>query len=279
MISASKVRYSLGTPIPALNSAFLSVDFVCQRPAARSMEWRWALFSNKDGPYSTRTSCFVSSAPHLHHHLPTPMKLQLDGICPQLLKTLKRYAPILVAAIGLLPAVAAGQHSVARQWDEAILDAIRIDTPRPPVHARNLYHLSAGMYDAWAAFDPTAKGVFVHEKHLGGSDAARNEVISYAAYRILSHRYALSVNAAASQIKFDNLMSTLGYDKAVTSTVGDSPAAIGNRIAQSIINASVHDGSNEANNYADTTGYTSVNVPMIAGYPTATVGSNCISIR
>ncbi|MBA3484550.1 MAG: vanadium-dependent haloperoxidase [Pirellulales bacterium] len=178
--------------------------------------------------------------------------------------------PILVAAIGLLPAVAAGQHSVARQWNEAILDAIRIDTPRPPVHARNLYHLSAGMYDAWAALDPTAKGVFVHEKHLGGSDAARNEVISYAAYRILSHRYALSVNAAASQVTFDNLMITLGYDKAVTTTVGDSPAAIGNRVAHSVINASVHDGSNEANNYADTTGYTSVNVPMIAGYPTAT---------
>jgi hypothetical protein len=198
------------------------------------------------------------------------MNRQLDCIGPQFVKKRKLCTPLLVAAIGLLPAVATGQHSIARQWDEAILGAIRIDTPRPPVHARNLYHLSAGMYDAWAAFDPTAKGVFVHEKHLGGSEAARNEVISYAAYRILSHRYALSVNAAASQTMFDNLMTTLGYDKAVTTTVGDSSAAIGNRIAQTIINASVNDGSNEANNYADTTGYASVNTPMIAGYPTAT---------
>ncbi len=79
---------------------------------------------------------------------------QLDCIGLQFVKTLRLCTPILVAAIGLLPAVAAGQHSVARQWNEAILDAIRIDTPRPPVHARNLYHLSAGMYDAWAAFDP-----------------------------------------------------------------------------------------------------------------------------
>ena len=45
--------------------------------------------------------------------------------------------------------------SVARLWDEAILDAIRRDIPRPTVHARNLYHLSAGMWDAWAAYDPT----------------------------------------------------------------------------------------------------------------------------
>src|SRR5688572_21326316 len=138
------------------------------------------------------------------------MKRQ-PGIRPLVQETLT-YCSLLVALLPLWPAAAAAQHSVARQWDEAILDAIRIDTPRPPVHARNLYHLSAGMYDAWAAFDPTAKGVFVHEKHLGVNDAARNEAISYAAYRILSHRYALSASAAASQTAFDNLMASLGYD-------------------------------------------------------------------
>ena len=42
-------------------------------------------------------------------------------------------------------------HSVARLWDEALLDAIRRDFPRPTVHARNLYHVSAAMWDAWAA--------------------------------------------------------------------------------------------------------------------------------
>jgi hypothetical protein len=197
------------------------------------------------------------------------MKRQPDGPSLRAIATLRLYAFELIA-LALLPAVAQAQHSVARQWDEAILDAIRIDTPRPPVHARNLYHLSAGMYDAWAAFDPTAKGVFVHEKHLGGTGAARNEALSYAAYRILSHRYALSVNAAASQAAFDALITSLGYDKTIITTVGDSPAAIGNRIAQKIIEASINDGSNEANNYADMTAYTSVNVPMIAGYPTAT---------
>ena len=54
--------------------------------------------------------------------------------------------------------------SVARLWDEALLDAIRRDFPAPTVHARNLYHVSAAMWDAWAAFDPDADGVFVTEK-------------------------------------------------------------------------------------------------------------------
>src|SRR5262249_16158873 len=43
-------------------------------------------------------------------------------------------------------------QSIARQWDELLLDAIRRDTPRPTVHARNLFHLSAAMWDAWRAY-------------------------------------------------------------------------------------------------------------------------------
>ena len=42
-------------------------------------------------------------------------------------------------------------HSVARIWNEATLPSIRHDWARPTVHARNLWHTSALMYDAWAA--------------------------------------------------------------------------------------------------------------------------------
>src|SRR4051794_23537055 len=57
------------------------------------------------------------------------------------------------------------EWSVARRWDEALLDAIRRAVPAPTVHARNLFHLSAAMWDAWAAYDPTAHGYFLTEKH------------------------------------------------------------------------------------------------------------------
>ena len=40
-----------------------------------------------------------------------------------------------------------GGRSVARIWDEALLDAIRRDVPAPTVHARNLFHMSAAMWD------------------------------------------------------------------------------------------------------------------------------------
>ena len=51
-----------------------------------------------------------------------------------------------------------GGHSVARVWNEALLQAIERDTPAPTVHARNLFHVSAAMWDAWAAYDPIALG-------------------------------------------------------------------------------------------------------------------------
>src|SRR4029077_14977958 len=77
-------------------------------------------------------------------------------------------------------------HSVARVWDEAMLDAIRRDLPAPTTHARNLFHVSAAMWDAWAAYDPKASGYFVKEKDTAPDvQAAREAAISFAAYRLL----------------------------------------------------------------------------------------------
>ena len=52
----------------------------------------------------------------------------------------------------------------ARVWDDTMLELIRQVVPAPTVHARNLFHTSAAMWDAWAAYDPTADGYFVTEK-------------------------------------------------------------------------------------------------------------------
>src|SRR6266849_8435698 len=78
------------------------------------------------------------------------------------------------------PAIAGPSISVARRWDEALLDAIRRSLPNPPVHARNLFHLSVAMWDAWAAYDTTASGYLFKEKlHACDVTAARNEAIGY----------------------------------------------------------------------------------------------------
>jgi hypothetical protein len=162
-------------------------------------------------------------------------------------------------------------HSVARQWDEELLATIRIDLPRPPIHARNLFHFAVAMWDAWATYDPTASGYVTTEKHVSAdAEADRAEAISYAAYRVLTERYAISPNAATSLAAFTARMTALGYDPNDTTTTGDSPAAIGNRIGQAVIDSSLDDGSNEANNYSDAT-YVSVNPPLIVALPGATM--------
>ncbi len=112
-------------------------------------------------------------------------------------------------------ATAATEHpewTVARRWDEALLDAIRRALPNPPVHARNLFHTSVAMWDAWAAYDPTASGYIVKEKHTASDmAAARNEAISYAAYRVLTSRFLKAVGGADSVSEFADVMDTLCY--------------------------------------------------------------------
>ncbi len=170
--------------------------------------------------------------------------------------------------------------SVARQWDEELLDAIRIDIPKPPVHARNLFHLSVAMWDAWAAYSPTAVGYLVREKHRAADvEAARDEAISFAAYRLLKYRFPVGYldadgkpchpNDATSQAAFDARMDALGYDRTLASTDGDSPAALGNRIAAAVIARGQTDGSNEGAGlcYPDDTGYSPVNPALIFKLP------------
>lgn len=159
-------------------------------------------------------------------------------------------------------------YSAARIWNEELLFAIRRDTARPVVHARNLFHTSVCMWDVWAAYDPDAVGYLVKEKLTPPEDAealraAREEAISYACYRLLRHRFQNSPGAATSLAEFDNRMGLQGYDTGVTTTEGDSPAAFGNRVAAAVIAWGLTDNSNEPANYAANNGYQPVNGPLV----------------
>jgi hypothetical protein len=160
-----------------------------------------------------------------------------------------------------------GGHSVARVWNEALLHAIERDTPAPTVHARNLFHVSAAMWDAWAAYDPQADGWLVREK-LEADDvpAARETALSYAAYRLLLHRYSY---ASGLQETFDELVGALEglcYRIDYTDAEGDSPAALGNRIAAAYIRRGREDGASEQLRYADPT-YKAANPPLVVEEP------------
>lgn len=150
-------------------------------------------------------------------------------------------------------------HSVARVWNEMLLFSIRNDFARPTVHARNLYHISAAMYDAWAAFDEVADQVLVSDKldaaSLADMEAQRDKAIAYAAYRLIQHRFQFSPGALDIYPEADALMDALGYDKFFFSFDGDGGnegAALGNRIAQEVILYGLFDGANESNDYSNT---------------------------
>jgi hypothetical protein len=168
-----------------------------------------------------------------------------------------------VAPATVCRAPSADAHSVARQWDEEMLGAIRVDFPRPPIHARNLFHLSAAMWDAWAAYDSTATQIR-HQERRNSIDPERDRErsISFAAYRLLRHRFANSPNAVLSRQAFDARMAALGLDPSYSNLTDDTAAALGNRIAATIIATGLVDGSNEAINYADPT-YQPVNEPLV----------------
>lgn len=183
---------------------------------------------------------------------------------------------LILSLLGALSAPpASAQHTVARQWNEQLLHAISLDTARPTVHARNLYSLSTAMYDAWAAYDSTAVGHTYQSKAIAADiAAARDEAISYAAYGVIKHRFVsgpagIGPGAAETLVDIDFQMSLLGYDPSFTSTLGDSPAAIGNRVAQAVIAQGLTDGSNEVGNYRPPAGYTPVNAPLTFELPGA----------
>jgi len=176
--------------------------------------------------------------------------------------------PRLILITFALLAVGHGRAaSIARVWNEQNLAAIRLDFPNPPVHARNLFHTSVAMWDAWAAYSTNAIG-YVHHEKVSAADpaAARREAISYAAYRVLAHRYALSVSASNTLAALSAQMTALGYDPANTATNGTTPAALGNRVAASVLQFAASDRSNESINYADPT-YAPVNNPLILANP------------
>jgi hypothetical protein len=78
------------------------------------------------------------------------------------------------------------------------------------------------------------------------------------------------VGGGDSLTEFDDLMDSLCYPITQASTTGDSPAAVGNRIAAAVLAYGRTDGSNEANGYA-APDYKPVNAPLVVNKPGTTL--------
>ena len=165
--------------------------------------------------------------------------------------------------------ISAVDETVARQWNEVLLEAIRGDFARPTVHARNLFHTSIALYDAFALYHEADQPVFVGNVWRGFEcpldtsllvipadpelqALAVEETMSYAAYRLLTHRFLSSPGSADALASFSALMLELGYDAAYQSqNISEGPAALGNYIGAQLIQFGLQDGSNEQMDFAN----------------------------
>ena len=175
----------------------------------------------------------------------------------------------------MIPTTLNAQHSIAREWNEQLLEAIRKDFARPTVHARNLFHSSVLMYDAWAIFNNTAQPIFLgttfgdyYTEYAPlaipiDKNEASKEIMSYAVFRLLMHRFANSPNAMETLASLETFFTSLGYDKNNTSLdySDGSYAALGNYMASKMISFGFQDGANEENAYENQF-YEPVNNPL-----------------
>ena len=137
------------------------------------------------------------------------------------------FSSIKLAAIGIFISIAAtnaySQVSVAREWNEILLEAIRNDYARPTVHARNLYHHSIIAYDSWAVHSPSKDTYLIGDTlngYISNFDGINipldisesiEETISYASFYFINERYGDSPDYNTTYLLMYNYMTDHGY--------------------------------------------------------------------
>lgn len=171
--------------------------------------------------------------------------------------------------------------SIARLWNEMTLEAIRGDFARPTIHARNLFHTSIAMYDAWAIYDNNARPYLIGNEVNGfvstlvefipieSIEASRKKAISYAMYRLINYRFQNAPKINEIREKLDFLMAQLGYETSFTTSINyqfGNAAFLGNYIAKTIIDYGNIDGSRELQGFSNAY-YQTINLPLSPNLP------------
>ncbi len=175
--------------------------------------------------------------------------------------TFRMPAKAVTLTANYTPGVALGSDvSVARRWNEVLLQAIRNDFARPTVHARNLFHIAAATYDAWVAYASQDGSVAPTPWLLGtaacelsppprpaDAETARHEALSFATYRLIRHRFRRSPGKGRIARDAFVLMDALGYQPDRPSEHG----RFGQSLADCYLAFGLTDGANEAGDYAN----------------------------
>ena len=155
--------------------------------------------------------------------------------------------------------------SLSVQWDEVTQQAIAATDLGPTVASRALGMVHTAIYDAWSAYDEAAISTQLDDQLQQPAnqitDENKSEAMSFAAFRVLDDLFA------SESETFQSLMNNLGYDSTNQSRNPETPAGVGNLMADAILEFRHADGSNQTGNdangngqpYSDTTGYTPPN--------------------
>lgn len=173
-------------------------------------------------------------------------------------------------AAALFASASACAGTIVTEWNEQALQAIRTTHPGPPIVARALAIVHTCGYDAWAAYDPKAKGTqlgnALRRPAAEGTNANKTEAISYAAYRALVDLFP------TEKANFDAFLTSKGFSPANVSTNTATPAGIGNVACKAVLDFRHKDGSNQLGDlnpgaYSDYTNYQPLNTPTQINNP------------
>ncbi|MFD0862337.1 vanadium-dependent haloperoxidase [Sungkyunkwania multivorans] len=165
-------------------------------------------------------------------------------------------------------------HSIARRWMDVMLRIVQEDGQGPTVQARNYFHTSAAIYDAWAAYDSKQETYFLGKNKRGlelpfdskfkkistNVDSLRNIAINYAAFMILRMRYE-DYGSKGRTIDFiiDEFERNGGDQKYMDDDyLEGSPEALGNYIGNYVLELGLNDGSREEDRH-ESEGYRRIN--------------------
>ena len=168
---------------------------------------------------------------------------------------------LVVAATVLSLSAQIRQDNAALRWNRIALIHTRAAKLGPPMVARALAMVQTSVFDAWAAYDDKAVGTRLgaslrrpaNERTLSNKSIA----IAYAAHTVL-----ISLLPAQKDTT-DLWLRSNGGDPGNNSVDPSTPAGVGHLAAKAILDYRADDGSNQANGYADNSGYVSVNTATV----------------
>jgi hypothetical protein len=147
------------------------------------------------------------------------------------------------------------EYNVVTQWNQMALELVKEAKPAPPVVARSMAITHTCIFDAWSTFSAGAKGLyfnlqgeFVRPAHERKDDA-KSKAISAAAATCLRNLFPSTTQSAA----VSSLLARYGVNSSDLDANANTPAGLGTRAAQAVIEARRNDGANQYGNVNCTT--------------------------